>query len=214
APAAAETGFYGAGGAPTWLSPCTCNAEVPVRDTGVFLRGCLVAFPAGHVDRPAKRDEAGFLDRLAQRRMRGHAVGDGLHGRLGVDRDHTGLNKVGHVWADHDQAQQLSVARFVDRLDPADGGVLHHRAGIRDPREPADGDVVAVLLARRGFGQADTRNLRVGVDRTRHRTVVDSGLVTERVLGRHLALTEGGVGELPVTGAVADRVDVPHGRPP
>ena len=42
----------------------------------------------------------------------------------------------------------------------------------------------------------------------------DDRLVAARVLGRHLALAERGVRELPVAGAVADRVDVRHARPP
>src|SRR5207248_403444 len=47
----------------------------------------------------------------------------------------------------------------------------------------------------------------------RDAAVVDDGLVPERVLGGDLALSERGVRELPVAGAVADRVDVRHGRP-
>src|SRR4029079_12970322 len=70
------------------------------------------------------------------------------------------------------------------------------------------GDVVAVLLARLGLGQADAGDLRVGVDRARHAAVVDDGLVAHRILSRDLALAEGGVGELPVAGAVADGIDV------
>ena len=69
---------------------------------------------------------------------------------------------------DHDEPEQLAVAGLVDRLDPADGLVLHHRARVRDPREDADRDVVAVLLARLGLGQPDAGDLRVGVDRPRH----------------------------------------------
>jgi hypothetical protein len=80
------------------------------------------------------------------------------------------------------------------------------------PRERADGDVVAVLLARLGLGQADAGDLRVGVDRARHRAVVDDRVVAAGVLGRDLTLAEGGVRELPVTGAVADGVDVLHVR--
>ena len=48
----------------------------------------------------------------------------------------------------------------------------------------------------------------IGVDRARHGAVVDDGVVAARVLGRDLALAEGRVRELPVAGAVADRVDV------
>ncbi len=65
-------------------------------------------------------------------------------------------------------AEQLAVAGLVDRLDPADGLVLHHRARVRDPREPADRDVVAVLLARLRLGQPDAGDLGIGVDRPRH----------------------------------------------
>src|SRR5439155_26738847 len=42
--------------------------------------------------------------------------------------------------------------------------------------------------------------------------VVDDGVVAHGVLGRGLALAEGGVGELPVAGAVSDGVDVGLGR--
>src|SRR5207253_7716438 len=79
-------------------------------------------------------------------------------------------------------------------------------------REDADLDVLAVLLAGFGLGQADTGDLGVRVDRTRDATVVDDRLVTHGVLGGDLALAEGGVGELPVAGAVADGVDVLLGR--
>ena len=78
----------------------------------------------------------------------------------------------------------------------------------------ADRDVVAVLLARLGLGEADAGDLRVGVDRPRHRAVVDDRLVAARVLGRDLALAERGVRELPVAGAVADGVDVRDVRAP
>src|SRR4051812_30756390 len=179
--------------------------------TGSGASGCCSA-SVRKVDRSAEGDKARLLDRLAERRVRGHAVRDSLHGGLRVERDGAGLDQVGHVRPDHDEAEQLAVAALVDGLHPADGLVLHHRAGVGDPREHADLDVVAVLLARLGLGEPDARNLRVGVDRTRHGAVVDDGLVAHRVLGRDLALAEGGVGELPVAGAVADGVDVLLGR--
>src|SRR5207237_9889938 len=78
--------------------------------------------------------------------------------------------------------------------------------------EGADGDVVAVLLPRFRFRQADRRDLRVGVDRTRDRAVVDGRVVAGCVLSGDLAFAEGGVCELPVAGAVADGVDVRHRR--
>ena len=146
--------------------------------------------------------------------MRRHPVGDGLDRRLGVERDDAGLDQVGDVRPDHHDPEQLAVARLVDRLDPADGVVLHHRARVGDPREHADRDGVAVLLARLGLGQADAGDLRIGVDRARDAAVVDDGVVAHRVLGGDLALAEGGVRELPVAGAVADGVDVRHGRAP
>ena len=74
--------------------------------------------------------------------------------------------------------------------------------------------VVAVLLPRLGLGQPDTRDLGIRVDRPRHPAVVDHGVVAHRVLGRDLALAERRVRELPVPGAIADRVDVRDGRPP
>ena len=79
--------------------------------------------------------------------------------------------------ADHDEPEQLAVARLVDRLDPADRLVLHHGARVRDPRELADRDVVAVLLARLRLGEADAGDLRVGVDRPRDGAVVDDRVV-------------------------------------
>src|SRR6185437_10751400 len=54
----------------------------------------------------------------------------------------------------------------------------------------------------------------VGVDRARDAAVVDDQVVAQRVLGRDLALAESGVRELPVAGAVPDRVDVRHRRAP
>ena len=127
---------------------------------------------------------------------------------LGVECDHARLDQVGRVRPDDDEPEQLAVARLVDRLHPADRLVLHHRARVRDPREPADRDLVAVLLARLRLGQADAGDLGIGVDRARHRGRVDDRVVAAGVLGRDLALAERGVGELPVAGAVADRVDV------
>ena len=71
-----------------------------------------------------------------------------------------------------------------------------------------------MALARLRLGEADARDLRIGVDRPRHRRVADRRLVAARVLGRNLALAERGVRELPVAGAVADGVDVRDRRAP
>src|SRR5205814_2356858 len=65
--------------------------------------------PVRDVDRAAECDETGFLDRLRERRVGGDAVRDGLDGRFGVDRDDTRFDHVGHVRADHDEAEQLAV---------------------------------------------------------------------------------------------------------
>src|SRR4029079_13958176 len=81
------------------------------------------------------------------------------------------------------------------------------------PRKRPDRDIVPVLLARLRLGEADAGDLRIGIDRARHRAVVDDRLVTAGVLGGDLALAGRGVRELPVPGAVADRVDVRDGRP-
>src|SRR5581483_7931523 len=105
-------------------------------------------------------------------------------------------------------AEQLAVPRLVNGLDPADRLVLHDGTGVRDPREHARRDVVAVLLTRLGLGEADAGDLRIRVDRTRDGAVVDHRLVTHRVLRRDLPLAERGVRELPVAGAVADGVEV------
>src|SRR5207249_5580744 len=78
----------------------------------------------------------------------------------------------------------------------------------------ADGDVGPVLLSRLGLREPDTGDLRIGVDRPRDPAVVDHGVVTHRVLGGDLALTEGRVRELPIAGTVPDRVDVLLGRAP
>src|SRR5215212_4533517 len=98
----------------------------------------------GDVNRAPKRDEPGFLDRLRQRWMRCHTVGHGLDGRLCVERDHSGLDQVRHMRADHGQPEELAVAILVNRLDPADRLVLHDGTGVRHPGEPADGDDVSV----------------------------------------------------------------------
>ena len=60
------------------------------------------------------------------------------------------------------------------------------------------------------LGEADGGDLRIGVDRARDGTVSTTASWPQRVLGRDLALAKRGVGELPVAGAVADRVDVRH----
>src|SRR5829696_4298539 len=165
------------------------------------------------VDGTPECDESRFLDGLGKRRVGRHPVRDRLDGRFRVQRYDSRFDQVGHVRPHHDQPEQLAVARLVDGLDPADRLVLHDRARVRDPREPPDGDVVTVLLASLALGQTDARDLRVGVDRTRHAAIVDDGVVAERVFGRDLALAEGRVRELPVAGAVAHGVDVRNGRP-
>ena len=55
------------------------------------------------MDRAPERDEARFLDRLGQRRMRGHPVRDRLDRRLGVDCDHSDLDQIGYVRPDSRQ---------------------------------------------------------------------------------------------------------------
>src|SRR5207302_6081044 len=64
------------------------------------------------------------------------------------------------------------------------------------------------------LGQADSGDLRIGVDRARNSPVVDDRVVAGRVLGGDLALPEGGMRELPVARAVADGVDVANRRAP
>ena len=144
--------------------------------------------------------------------MRRHPVGDRLDSRLGVDRHDSGLDQVRDVRPHHHQAEELAVARLVDRLHPTGGLVLHHRTRICSPGEHSGRDVVAVLFARFGLGQPDTGNLGIRVDRTRNGAVVDRRLVPARVLRRNLAFAKSGMGELPVAGAIADRVDVVDGR--
>src|SRR5205807_8836920 len=85
---------------------------------------------------------------------------------------------------------------------------------VRDPRELSAGDGVAVLLARLRLRESDRCNLRVRVDRTRYRTVVDDGVVAAHVLGGDLPLAERRVRKLPVAGAVADGIDVRNARLP
>src|SRR5262245_61713455 len=103
--------------------------------------------PGREVNRPVERDETRFLDPFRERRMRGHAVGDSLDRRLGVERDDGGLDEVGRVRSDDHDPEQLAVRRLVDRLHPAAGLAGHDRARVRDPREAADRHVLAVLLA-------------------------------------------------------------------
>ena len=90
----------------------------------------------------------------------------------------------------------------------------HDGSRDRDPRAPAYDDVVTVELARLHLGEADPGDLRVGVDRARYRRLADGRVVTHRVLGGDLALTEARVRELPVAGHVPGRVDVRHIRAP
>src|SRR5512132_431228 len=145
--------------------------------------------------------------------MRSHSVGHRLHRGLGVERDDARLDQVGDVGSDHHDPEQLAVAALVDRLRPADGLVLHHSPRVGDPREDADLDIVAVLLAGFALRQADACDLGIRVDRTRDASVVDDRFMAHRVLGGDLALPERRVRELPVAGAVADGVDVLDRRP-
>src|SRR5207244_6113684 len=73
---------------------------------------------------------------------------------------------------------------------------------------------VAVLLARFGLGQSDTRDFGIGVDRPWDGTVVDGRLVPTRVLRGDLPFAKSRVRELPVARAIADGVDVVHSRAP
>src|SRR5262245_23830516 len=143
--------------------------------------------------------------------MRRHPVPHRLDRRLGVDRHDARLDEVGHVRPHHDDAEQLPVAGLMDRFHPADGLVLHDGPRVGDPRKHPGGDVVAILLTSFRFREPDARYLRIRVDRTGNRAVVDDGFMAACVLRRDLALSERGVRQLPVAGAVADRVDVRHG---
>ena len=67
--------------------------------------------------------------------------------------------------ADHHQPEELAVPALVDRLDPSGRLVLHHGAGVRDPGEHPDLDVVAVLLAGLLLREPDAGDLGVRVDR-------------------------------------------------
>src|SRR3954466_11502877 len=114
----------------TTLVAAIYPARTPLRPLRIWplasLGGCgCPGLPVRDVDRAAERDEAGLLDRLGKLRMRRHAVGDRLDRRLGVDRDDTRFDHVGDMRADHDEAEELAVARLVDRLHPADRLVLH-----------------------------------------------------------------------------------------
>ena len=60
---------------------------------------------AGNVQRAAERDERGLLGGLAQRRMRGDRVADGLERGLGLDRDDARLDQLGGLRADGDHAE-------------------------------------------------------------------------------------------------------------
>src|SRR5919198_1787708 len=177
----------------------TSSSSLSLGDSGLLV---------GNVDRASERDQPRLLHRLRERGMRGHAVGDCLHGCLGVERDDACLDQVGDVRPHHHDAEQLPVARLVDGLHPTRRLVLHERASDRRERERACDDVIAVLLAGLALGQTDRCDLGIRVDRARNSPVVDDGVVTDRVLRGDLALAESGVGELPVAGAVTDGVDM------
>ena len=91
---------------------------------------------------------------------------------------------------------------------------LHRGTRIRDPRKCPSRNVIAILLPRLNFGQADAGDLRVSEDRPRNGAVTEGGDVPARVLCRHFSLTESGVRQLPVPGTVAHGVDVRHDRAP
>lgn len=78
---------------------------------------------------------------------------------------------------------------WIDFTQPAVSS-CNHGLGVRDEREHPGRDVLAVLRARFGFGQADAGELRIGVARARHGAVADRDVVPARVQGRHLAFTE------------------------
>ena len=80
--------------------------------------------------------------------------------------------------------------------------VLHHGTRVCDPREQAGREVVTVLLAGLLLGKSDAGDFRFGVDRAEDGAVADDGLVTAGVPRCHLAFAEGGVGQLPVAGAI------------
>src|ERR1700678_207859 len=102
----------------------------------------------------------------------------------------------------------------MDRLAPAGVLILHYGTCVRQPRERSGRDVAAVPLPRLRFGETDTCDLWFGVDRAGDGAVANDSVVTAGILRGHLALTEGGVGQLPVACAVADGVDVRDRRTP
>jgi len=52
------------------------------------------ALPIGEMDRPAKRNQAGFLDCLRESGMRRHTVRNGVDRRLGIKGDDANLDHV------------------------------------------------------------------------------------------------------------------------
>ena len=172
------------------------------------------ALTRGTMDRPPERDEARFLDRLGERRVRRHPVGDRLDRRLRVERDDAGLDQVGDVRADHDEPEQLAVPRLVDRLHPADGLVLHHGARVRDPREHADARrrrrTARAPRPRSGRRRRSPDPCRSAAGRARLSTTASWPIAFSAATSPSRKRR---VRELPVPGAVADRVDVRDGRP-
>jgi hypothetical protein len=65
------------------------------------------ALPIGEMDRPAKRNQAGFLDCLRESGMRRHTVRNGLDRRLGIKGDDANLDHVTHVRPDHHEAEPV-----------------------------------------------------------------------------------------------------------
>ncbi len=139
-------------------------------------------------------DRAGHLQRRRLQRARDRELGDQL----------------GHVGADHVDAEDLARVRVGDDLQLAVD--LAQRLGLAVGAEGELADVdLAPVLARLRLGLAERGDLRVAVGAARDRVVVDRHrLVLGDRLRRQFGLRVGGVGQRELADDVADRVDARH----
>ena len=154
-----------------------------------------------------------FLQRLGQRRVGVHVARHLLGGQVPQLGQGELGQQLGHVRADHVQAEDLAVLGVGDQLDEADRLPQPVRLAVGGERELRRLDVVALVLGL-GLGVAEGADLRLAVGRPRDHVVVDRhGLRAGDGLRRDHALRLGGVGQQQLAGAVADRVDVRHVGP-
>jgi hypothetical protein len=161
------------------------------------------------MQRAPQRRERGFVEGLAQGRVRVDGEGYVLETRAHFQRQRKGRRELRDPGADRVDSEHDMVVRAGCDAHEALVVLNGHRATVGAEREMADAD-----FAMRGLGRVGRKphrdNLGVGEADRRNRLVVEGAPRAGNDLGEHLALRHRAVGEHRFTRYVADRPDVAH----